>query len=647
MKRLVTAISMCVLLVGCSSPFKKAGLESIPLIPRTILFGNPEKFHARISPDGFRVAYLAPSNGILNVWVKTLGKNDDHAVTQSTKHGIRGFTWANNKHILFTHDSSGNEIDHIYQTNVEKLKTVDMTPFQGVCARILHLDRHFPDDVLITMNKKNPKLFDVYRLNLVTGALKLIAQNTGSVDVWCTDTHFAIRAAVTANHDGSTDLLVRDDTKSAWQKKLTWNFDDSLAGSVPPGGSRPISFSRDGTFLYLIDSMGANAQRLIKMNLTTGTREVVAFDNQCDVDSVVLNPDTNEPDFVAFYRERKAWKALNPEREKDLAIILASNKGDLVSIDRCSDDTQWIVYFENDIKPGAYYLYDRRTKKIEFLFYDRPALANYTLSPTQPIAFTSRDGLTIHGYLTRPPISDTKKQPLILFAHCGPWYRDTWGCSLPFNVTAQLFANRGYACLQVNFRGSTGYGKSFLSAGDKEWAGKMHNDLIDACQWAINEGVADPKKIAIYGESYGGYAALVGATFTPNTFCCAVDCWGPSNLVTLVHSIVEFRPMGKAKLYNRVGNPETEADFLKSRSPLFKADQIKIPVFVVHGGNDPRVKQEESEQIVAAMKARNLDYQYMLFPEEGHGISSPMNRFKLAVAIEKFLAKHLGGRVEQ
>ena len=622
--------------------------EQFPLIPRAVLFGNPEKDHVRISPDGTKIAYLAPHEGALNIWVKTLGKDDDRLVTHGVKQGINNFVWAqNNKHILFLQDSNGDEKWHIFSVDLETYDTVDMTPFKGVSSQILQLDKRVPREVLIAMNKENLKLLDVYRLDLETGGLKRVAKNPGDVDVWLADSQLRVRAAVVAKSDGSSELLLRDNDSVSWGKKLTWSFEDSLVGSVPPKGSRPVSFSRDGVFLYLVDSIGANTKRLIKMNLATGEKEILAADDVYDVDTVVINQETYEPDFVSFVRARREWKALNSAFEKDLDIILSTNKGDLTSIDRSSDDAKWILCFEADDKPRSFYAYDRQAKKMEFLFYDRPALTQYSLAPMQPISFTSRDGLTIHGYLTCPQGKQHKNLPLVLFVHGGPWERDVWGFNVPINAQAQLLANRGYACLQVNFRGSAGYGKKFLNAGDKEWGGKMQNDLIDAVNWAVKEGIADKHKIAIYGASYGGYAALVGATFTPDVFRCAVDLWGPTNLITALHSLVSFRPMGKAKWFNRVGNPKTDYELLKSRSPLFKVDHIKIPIFIAQGGNDPRVKQAESEQIVAAMKEKGIAYEYMFFPGEGHGFTRPENRFRLAVAVEKFLATHLGGRFEE
>ncbi|MCK4265087.1 S9 family peptidase [Candidatus Babeliales bacterium] len=637
----VVAISL-IFLISCSFFTKKTNL-----IPRMILFGNPSKTLPKISPGGVKLAYLAPFNNVLNIWLKTVGKDDDKPITKDVGKGIHDFYWAkNNQHLIFIQDKNGDENWHVYKVDIETLETKDMTPFKDVRAYIHTLDKSLPNEVLILMNKENSKLFDVYNLNLISGQLTLVAKNPGNVDIWLADSNLNVKAAVTAKEDGSSELLLRENKDSKWITKLKWDFEDSLVGSFPPEGSRPIGFSIDNKSLYLIDSSSANTKRLVKMNLMKGKKEILSADDEYDIDSVVLNSDSCEPELVSFQKERIEWKALNTDSAQDLKIILSVNKGDLFYIDK-SDVQKWIVGFLNDDGPSAYYFYDRKMKKIEFLFYDRPEILDYKLASMKPISFKSRDGLTIHGYLTCSPDKDPKNLPMVLDVHGGPWWRHVWGYdNTPHNITAQLLANRGYACLQVNFRGSSGYGKKFLNAGDREFGGKMQNDLVDATRWAVKEGIADPKKIAISGMSFGGYAALVGATFTPDVFCCAIDFWGPSNLVTMLKSIVAFRPMGKAKWYRRVGNPETEEEFLKSCSPLFKVNQIKIPILIAQGGNDPRVKKEESQQIVDAMKKRGLDYEYLFFPDEGHGIMGLKNRFKLSIAYEKFLAKHLGGRAE-
>jgi dipeptidyl aminopeptidase/acylaminoacyl peptidase len=392
-----------------------------------------------------------------------------------------------------------------------------------------------------------------------------------------------------------------------------------------------------------MDSREVNAGRLVKMDIATQGYEVLAEDPQYDISGVMIHPDRYEVQAVSFTKARTEWQVLDESIKDDFQTIAKLDHGDYRVRNRDDADRTWLVSFDKDNGPIAYWAYDRETKKGTFLFHHRPVLNQYELTSMEPMSFESRDGLTIHGYVTYPPGKGRKNLPMVLNVHGGPWYRDTWG----YNNEVQWFANRGYVCLQVNFRGSTGYGKDFVNASTKEWGGKMHDDLVDAVNWAIQQGIVDPEKVAIYGGSYGGYAALVGATFTPDLFCCAVDIVGPANLMTWITSLPPYWEVMRSLLNKRIGDPETEEDFLKSRSPLFKVDQIKIPMLIAQGANDPRVPQAESEQIVEALKEKGIDYEYLLFEDEGHGFAKPENRLKFYAAAEKFLAKHLGGRYEE
>ncbi len=583
------------------------------------------------------MAYLAPVNGVLNVWVGTVGQDDYQPVTKDTDRGVRFYFWAaDNQHIMYIQDVGGNENWRLYATDLESKETRDLTPFENVQVQVIDRDKHFPNELLIAMNKENPQVHDVYHLDLTTGELTLVAKNPGNIMQWVIDTQFKVRGAVTALPDGGTELLIRDNEQAGWRKLITWNADDALT-------SGPIGFTRDGESLYLEDSREANASRLVRLNIATGALDVLAADPHYDVGSVVINPDSYDVQAVAFNKDRVEWVVLDESIRADFDRIRDIHQGDFFITSRDDADTTWIVAFTVDNGPVPFYAYDRKNQSATFLFDNQPELSKYTLAHMEPITFTSRDGLTIHGYLTLPPGAGRENLPMVLDVHGGPWHRDAWG----YNPEAQWFANRGYACLQVNFRGSTGYGKDFLNAGNKEWGRNMHNDLVDGVNWAIQHGIADPKRIAIYGGSYGGYAALVGATFTPDLFCCAVDIVGPSNLITLIKTIPPYWSTFLATFHKRVGNPDTEEEFLKSRSPLFRVDQIKIPMLIAQGANDPRVKQAESEQIVEAMKSKGISYEYMLFPDEGHGFAKPENRLKFYAAAEKFLARYLGGRYEE
>ncbi len=428
---------------------------------------------------------------------------------------------------------------------------------------------------------------------------------------------------------------MRDSEQSAWRSVLIWGSDDAL-------NSGPVGFTDDGGSLYLIDSRDVNAGRFIKLDLASNAFSVLAEDAQYDVGNVIIHPDTHEIQAVSFNKDRVEWTILDETIRLDLERIRDIHRGDFTLSSRDDADALWVVGFTVDSGPVPYYIYDRSSQQATFLFDNQPALSDYKLARMEPIVFSARDGLSVHGYLTLPVGEQKHNLPMVLDVHGGPWARDAWG----YNPEAQWFANRGYACLQLNYRGSTGYGKDFLNAGAKEWGRNMQNDLVDGVNWAIQQGIADAQRVAIYGGSYGGYAALAGATFTPDLFRCAVDIVGPSNLLTLIRTIPPYWSTALATFYQRVGNPDTEEEFLKSRSPLFFVDRIKIPMLIAQGANDPRVKQSESEQIVEAMKQKGISYEYLLFPDEGHGFARPENRLKFYTAAEKFLAQHLGGRYE-
>ena len=626
---LAIAVGVALFVVSCGS-------SDVKLIPRTVLVGNPEKMMARLSPDGGRMAYVAPVNDVLNVWVKTIGENDDRVVTHDDNRGIFRYFWAHdNKHIMYLQDKDGDENWRLYAVDLSTDDVRDLTPYENVQVRIVDVSKHHPNTIIITMNKQDERLHDVYRLELDSGELTLVARNPGNIVGWMTDADFAVRGAVATTPTGDMELLIRDDEDASWESIITWGLEDNMT-------SFPVGFTKDGGSVYMIDSRNANAGRLVRLDLGTMELEIMAEDPVYDVGGVMVHPDTYEVLAVNYTKARGEWVVLDDSVRDDFEAIREIDDGNFSVTSFDHDFDTWSVAFTKDDGPIAFYTYDRNTKESEFLFVHRTELEQYTLVPMEPISFTSRDGLTIHGYATFPPNKPRRNLPMVLNVHGGPWARDVWG----YNPEAQLFANRGYLCLQVNFRGSEGYGKEFLNAGNKEWAGKMHNDLIDAVNWAIDQGHADPKRIAIYGHSYGGYAALVGATFTPDVFACAVAGMGPSNLITFIDSVPPYWTTMLEMMYKRIGDPRTEEEFLRERSPLFRVDQIKIPMLIAQGANDVRVKQAESEQIVDAMKAKGIDVEYMLFEDEGHGFAKPENRLRFYGEVEKFLAKYLGGRSE-
>ncbi len=614
------------------------------LIPREVLFGNPVKTRPRLSPDGKLLAYIAPFDNVLNIWVRTIGTKDDRPITRDDNRGIRYYSWAeNSQHILYAQDVEGNENWRMYAVDLMTNEIKDLTPFENIQVQVIETNRSFPNELVFSMNRDDPKVHDLYNLDLISGELDLIAKNPGNFIDWITDSDFKVRGAIAARSDGGFDLMVRESSGADWETLVTWDAEDGMT-SAPNFVSPPTVFSEDGRYLYLMDSRNANAGRLVKLEINTGEFEVLIEDPRYGVSRyVLLHPETNEIQAVAVQRARLEWEVLDKTLADDFKAMATLDHGDFFILSRDNSDKRWLVGFRRDDGPVSYHIYDRATKQGEYLFNQKPDLDKYTLASMEPISFVSRDGLTIHGYITYPVGKEKRNLPLVLDVHGGPWARNTW----EFDPEAQWFANRGYACLQVNFRGSLGYGKDFVNAGDKEFGGKAQDDLVDAVNWAVEKGIADPERIAIFGGSYGGYAALVGATFTPDLFCCAVDMFGPSNLITFIEAIPPWFSTLLATIYKRMGNPETEEEFLKSRSPLFRVDQIKIPLLIAQGANDPRVKQEESEQLVAAMKEKGIEYEYILFPDEGHGFRKPDNRLKFYAAAEKFLAKHMGGRYEE
>jgi dipeptidyl aminopeptidase/acylaminoacyl peptidase len=616
----------------------EAATSAAPLIPLKVLFGNPERTQPRLSPDGQRLAYIAPLDGVLNVWVGPVGSDAGggafEPVTRDTDRGIRLYFWAEDgRHLVYLQDKGGDENWRLYAVDPATNRIRDLTPFENVQARPLEKNKRFPNELLVELNRRDPRLHDVHRLNLATGDLELVAENPGNVAGWVADVGMRVHGALSAYPDGGFGLLVRKTEEDDWHELLRWGPEDGL-------NSGPVGFSEDGARMFLKDSREANAARLVRLDLHTEEVEILAEDPEFDVSGVLVHPDTREVQAATVTRARTEWIVFDEAVREDFAAIAKLHPGDFAVVSRDRADENWLVTFTVDDGPVSYYAYDRGEKQGTHLFDNRPELKEYTLAPMEPVSFETRDGLKIHGYLTVPPAMGRKHLPMILNVHGGPWARDLWG----YDPEAQWLANRGYACLQVNYRGSTGYGKRFLNAGNREWGAKMHDDLVDAVGWAVENGIADPERVAIYGGSYGGYAALVGATFTPDLFRCAVDFVGPSNLITLIRSIPPYWKTLVAVFYERVGNPETEKEFLESRSPLFRVDQIKIPMLIAQGANDPRVKQAESEQIVAAMEEKGIDHEYLLFPDEGHGFAKPENRLKFYAAAERFLAKHLGGR---
>jgi dipeptidyl aminopeptidase/acylaminoacyl peptidase len=607
------------------------------LIPRDVLFGNPDNIRPQISPDGMMLAYIAPSDGMLSVWVRTIGQDDARVIARDPARPIMQIFWqGDSRHVLYLQDHGGNENYHLFAASIDggtprELTPRELTPGENVRVDIVALDHRFPTEVLITSNERDANVFDVHRLDLAHGTSELDTQNPGDVAGWVADNAFVVRVAVVMLDDGSSLIRIRDGAASAWRVLDTFTFED--------GTPNPVAFSPDNTALFVTNSKDANAARLIRYDCASGVATVVYEDEAYDVEDVYIDPATHGLVAAAVLRDRVEWVVLDASYEADLAALRALHAGDLQINSASADGNAMVVAFSVDNGPVPYFVYDRRTKTGSLLFYNRPALRDYALASMKPIALRARDGLELHGYLTLPHGVEAKSLPAIMYVHGGPWHRDRWG----YEPMVQWLANRGYAVLQINFRSSTGYGKAFLNAGNREWAGAMRTDLLDARDWAIAQGFADPERFAIMGGSYGGYAVLAALAFTPDAFTCGVDIVGPSNLNTLLASIPPYWSTMRSTFTQRMG--ETE-EFLTTQSPLYRAADIRAPLFIAQGANDPRVKQQESDQIVAEMRKNDIPVTYVLFEDEGHGFANPTNNKRFTAAAEAFLAHTLGGRVE-
>jgi dipeptidyl aminopeptidase/acylaminoacyl peptidase len=628
---LASALSACLL----PAPVRA---EPPPLIPRDVLFGNPERLQPQISPDGRRLAYLRPdTNDVLQIWVRTIGSDDDRQLTRDPKRPIFNYGWTwNNRDLFYLQDNDGDENFHLYITNLETTETRDMTPIMGVQATPLALEPEHPEELLVQMNRRDRSLMEAWRCDLRTGALTLVAENPGNVRTWHADGDLEIRGATVGHPDGGGEFLVRDTPGGAWRSLTPWKLGDAF---------EPLGFSRDGKTVYAKSNVDGDTQGVYAVDTATGRRTLVASDPGADADQVVIDPATHLVQAVSFDRLRPVWTILDPSIRADWDALAEIAPGSTNLISRDLADRNWIVSYDTDVTGTKYYAYDRATRKASFLFSASPKLDAYSLAPVKAFEIRSRDGLGLPCYLTLPVGVPARKLPLVLYVHGGPWARDYWG----FGPVVQWLANRGYAVLQVNYRGSAGFGKSFLMAARRQFAGKMHEDLIDALDSVVREGVVDPARVGIMGGSYGGYATLVGLSFTPELFACGVDIVGPSNLVTLVESFPDYwKPFLSARWYPIVGdpsNPEDRADML-ARSPITHVDRIRAPLLVGQGANDPRVKQAESDAIVTALRDRGVPVEYIVFPDEGHGFARPENQLRFSAAAEAFLAKHLGGRFE-
>jgi dipeptidyl aminopeptidase/acylaminoacyl peptidase len=631
-----------------------------PLIPREILFGNPERTAPQLSPDGTKISWLAPAkNGVLNIWARSLSDSrpadEAQPVTNEPHRPIFWYTWAGDgKHILYLQDDGGDENNHLYSADLASGNVRDLTPFRGVKAQnVLASDQH-PGQVLAGLNLRDRHVFDMVRIDLETGAVTLAAQNPGDVLTWTPDNDFVIRAATVFDpKTAQTVIRVRDTAEAPWRDLVAMPFERALFDGQVVGGSLIAGFAPDGKSLVIHSALDSDKGQLVRVDLATGKPlAVLASDPDSDVadagdrPAVLVNPATHALEAVEFEQTTPHWTFLDAAVGADFARIGQEVPGFLRLIGRDRADRKWIVAAFRSDAPVSYVLYDRNAKKVTPLFNDNPALLKYKLAEKRPVVIKARDGLPLVSYLTLPPGLEPKKLPkklpLVLDIHGGPCFRDT----IDYDAEVQFLANRGYAVLQVNYRGSTGLGIDFLNAGNHQWGRGTQEDLYDAVQWAVGQGIADPKRIAAMGWSGGGYATLRALSTRPDLFACGVDGVGPGDIATLFHSFPPYWGGILTRWRLRVGDPERDADLNRSISPLYHVDQIRAPLLIGQGQNDPRVTLANADAMVKALREAKREVVYVVYPDEGHGFERPENNLDFYGRVEEFLAKHLGGQAE-
>lgn len=615
------------------------------LISRDALFGNPERTNVQISPDGRHLSWVAPVDGVMNVWVAPAADpGQARAVTDDKGRGIGSYFWAHRPDtLLYLRDTGGDEDFHLFSVDLASGKATDLSPFPKTTAQVSGVSPLHPDAILVSMNDRDAQWHDLYRVDLASGERTLLQKNTQQIGGYLADADYRVRYAIQSRPDGGQNILVPEG--DGWKQADEIPFEDVLSTQL-------AGLTTDGKTLYLIDSRGRDTAALYAVDTASGDKRLVLEDARADVGGALRHPQTGVVQAVSVDYLREEWTPLDDGIAADLEKLKTLGPGEAAVASRSHDDGVWIVAYSAAETPLAYYRYDRAGDgALTKLFETRPDLAGKPLAPMWPQEIQSRDGKTLVSYLTLPREADPdgdgkadKAAPLVLLVHGGPWARDGYG----YNTYGQWLANRGYAVLQVNFRGSTGFGKAFTNAGNGEWGRKMHDDLLDGVQWAVDHGVTTADQVAIMGGSYGGYATLAGLTFTPDAFKCGVDIVGPSNLNTLLGTVPPYWASFYEQLTKRMGDPRTEEGraWLTERSPLTQADKISKPLLIGQGANDPRVKQDESDQIVQAMVAKNIPVTYVLFPDEGHGFRRPENNTAFNAVVEGFLGQCLGGRVQ-
>ncbi|HEX2786691.1 MAG TPA: S9 family peptidase [Ignavibacteria bacterium] len=624
----ITLLILIVFIMNVS--FKAQAVVQIKEIPLRDFFKNPEKTGYQISPDGKYLSYLAPYENRLNIFIEDLQTGETKRVTNATDRDLYNYFWKGNNTVLYVKDNGGDENFQLYASNINTGVPKNLTPFDSVRVGITDDLPEIDDYILIEMNKRNKEIFDVYRINVNTGEMTMVAENPGNISGWVTDHEGKVRVATTT--DGvNTSLLYRETESEPFKEILKTNFKETLA---------PLFFTFDNQNIYAASNLGRDKAAIVKYDIKNG-KEIEELYSHPEVDVENLNYSRKRKVLTSIpYTTWKRQVHFLDDRTKGVYEDLYSQLGtnyEVVIVDLTKDESKYLVRTYSDRSLGSFYLYDYETKNLKELADVSPWLNENDLAEMKPIQYTSRDGLTINGYLTLPKGVDPKNLPVVVNPHGGPWYRDVW----TFNPEVQFLANRGFAVLQVNFRGSTGYGRKFWEDSFKQWGLKMQDDVTDGVNWLIEQGIADPSRVAIYGGSYGGYTALAGLTFTPDVYSAGVDYVGVSNLFTFMETIPPYWKPYLEMMYEMVGNPKTDSAQFIATSPVFHADKIKAPLFIAQGKNDPRVKKSESDQMIEAMKKRGIEVEYMVKDNEGHGFHNEENRFDFYETMEKFLKKHL------
>lgn len=619
------------IMFSCQSGSK---VEPAPIIPLKDFFKNPEKSRYQISPDGKFFSYMAPYESRMNIFVQEIGQDSAKRLTSETDRNVAGYFWANNNRILFLKDKGGDENFKLYGVNIDGSNSICFTDFDGVRTQIIDDLEDIPNEVIIGLNKRNPQVFDAYRLNIETGDMKMIAENPGNIQGWMTDHDGKLRVAIAIAEDGiSTQLLYRATEEEPFKVVLTTSFKDQL---------NPQFFTFDNNSLYASSNLGRDKSAIVEFDIANGKEIKVLYENpDYDVEGLSYSRKRKvitSASYESWKNEKHFFDAESESIYKKITEKLQGYEIGLSSSTKAED--KFIVRTYSDRSLGSYYLYDVNSDKLDKIADVSPWINENDMATITPVEYKSRDGLTIHAYLTLPKgytVENAKNLPVVINPHGGPWARDSWG----FNPEVQFLANRGYAILQMNFRGSTGYGKSFWQASFKQWGLTMQEDITDGVNWLIEKGIADPKHVAIYGASYGGYATLQGIVKDPTLYAAAVDYVGVSNLFTFMNTIPPYWKPMLDMMYEMVGNPKADSVQLAQTSPALNADKIVTPLFVAQGANDPRVNKDESDQMVAALKAKGVDVEYMVKDNEGHGFHNEENQFDFYEAMEKFLAAHL------